>query len=337
MAPPAFDVFDDAESVLRGHVLRLGTALKEVAGRKAKKQRIEDPSSRQPGSLGLRIMEELLGGALAPGARVLCDGLEDAGRTMTTAKEVLGKPPEGDLARALQRVARSTGPCDVVAKGTFGNTLVTLRKGAEDGMEELAHKSGFGKVPPSGVRAGPASKKGLTLNSALRTGSIEGLHYYSVALAFSEGGYPEWFGTYRFDRAAAADPKRPCGPQEAQSVLRSIVRHVVRPLWNFVSPMDQNGPMEFIDLVFQWLDLGVAESFVNGMVCKVHVEFQKAFSGWLDGAVKDPPKIAVLPGHLQALIDDEVVMVKRAHEFQRRFSGGAAISGIGRASCRERV
>ena len=32
VAPPAFDVFDDAESVLRGHVLRLGTALKEVAG-----------------------------------------------------------------------------------------------------------------------------------------------------------------------------------------------------------------------------------------------------------------------------------------------------------------
>ena len=110
VAPPAFDVFDDAESVLRGHVLRLGTALKEVAGRKAKKQRIEDPSSRQPGSLGLRIMEELLGGTLAPGAKVLCDGLEDAGRTMTTAREVLGKPPEGDLARALQRVARSTGP-----------------------------------------------------------------------------------------------------------------------------------------------------------------------------------------------------------------------------------
>jgi hypothetical protein len=170
----------------------------------------------------------------------------------------------------------------------------------------------------------------LTLNSALRTGSIEGLHYYSVALAFSEGGYPEWFGTYRFDRAAAADPKRPCGPPEAQSVLRAIVRHVVQPLWNFVSPMDQNGPMEFIGLVFQWLDLGVSESFVNGMVCKVHVEFQKAFSGWLDGAVKDPPKIAVLPRHLQALIDDEVVMVKRVHEFQRRFSGGAAISGSGR-------
>ncbi|KAK7249561.1 hypothetical protein SO694_0026302 [Aureococcus anophagefferens] len=66
------------------------------------------------------------------------------------------------------------------------------------------------------------------------------------------------------------------------------------------------------------------------MVCKVHVEFQKAFSGWLDGAVKDPPKIAVLPGHLQALIDDEVVMVKRVHEFQRRFSGRAAIAGSGR-------
>jgi hypothetical protein len=46
--------------------------------------------------------------------------------------------------------------------------------------------------------------------------------------------------------------------------------------------------------------------------------------------VKDPPKIAVLPGHLQALIDDEVVMVKQAHEFQRRLSGGAAISGSGR-------
>ena len=294
LAPPVFDVFDDAESVLRAHVLRLGAALKEAATRKAKKQRIEDPSSRQPGAVGLRVMEELLGGSLAPKAKVLCAGLEDAGSTMAVAKAVLGKAPEDDFGRALQRVARSTGSCDVVAKGTFGNTLVTLRKGAEDGMEELAHKSDFGKVPPGGVRAGPASKKGVTLNSALRTGSIEGLHYYSVALVFSEGGYPEWFGPHRFDRAAAADPKRPCGPPEAQSALRAIVRHVVQPLWNFVSPMDQNGPMAFIDLVFQWLDLGVSESFVNGMVCKVHVEFQKAFSGWLDGAVKDPPRIAFL-------------------------------------------
>ena len=85
-------------------------------------------------------------------------------------------------------------------------------------------------MPPNAVRAGPASKKGVTLNSVLRTGSIEGLHYYGVAFAFSEGGYREWFGTHRFDRAAAADPKRPCGPPEAQSVLRAVVRHVVQPL-----------------------------------------------------------------------------------------------------------
>jgi hypothetical protein len=211
LTPPVLNVWDDAESVLRLHVLRLGAALKELAGRKAKKQRIEDPGSRQPGSLGLKVMEELLGGSLAPRAKVLCTGLEDAGRTMAVAKEVLGKPPEDDFGRALQRVARSTGSCEVVSKGTYGNTLFTLRKGAEDGMEELAHRSDFGKLPPNTVRAGPASKKGLTLNSALRTGSIEGLHYYSVALAFSEGGYREWFGPHRFDRAAAADPKQPVG------------------------------------------------------------------------------------------------------------------------------
>ncbi|EGB02300.1 hypothetical protein AURANDRAFT_69007 [Aureococcus anophagefferens] len=106
LAPPVFGLFDDTESVLRGHVLRLGAALKDVATRKAKKQRIEDPGSRQPGCLGLKVMEELLGEALAPKAKALCAGLEDAGRTMTTAKAVLGKPPEDDFGRALQRVAR---------------------------------------------------------------------------------------------------------------------------------------------------------------------------------------------------------------------------------------
>jgi hypothetical protein len=308
LTPPVLHVWDDAESVLRLHVLRLGAALKEVAGRKAKKQRIEDPGSRQPGSLGLKVMEELLGGSLAPRAKGLCTGLEDAGRTMAVAKEVLGKPPEDDFGRALQRVVRSTGPCEVVSKGTYGNTLVTLRKGAEDGMEELAHRSDFGKVPPNAVRAGPASKKGVTLNSVLRTGSIEGLHYYSVAFAFSEGGYREWLGHHRFDRAAAADPKRPCGPPEAQSVLRAVVRHVVQPLWNFLSPLDQNGPMELVSLVFGWLDMGVSADFVNDMVCKVHAEFQKAFNNWLDGAVKEPPKLAVLPEHLQALIRADFVL-----------------------------
>ncbi|KAH8068368.1 hypothetical protein JL721_6753 [Aureococcus anophagefferens] len=231
--------------------LRLGAALKELAGRKAKKQRIEDPGSRQPGSLGLKIMEELLGGSMAPRAKVLCAGLEDAGRTMAVAKEVLGKPPEDDFGRALQRVARSTGSCEVVSKGTYGNTLFTLRKGAEDGMEELAHRSDFGKLPPN------------------------------------------------------------------------------TPLWNFVSPLDQNGPMGFIDLVFGWLDMGVSADFVNSMVCKVHAEFQKAFNNWLDGSVKEPPKLAVLPTHLQALIDDEMAVVKRVNEFQRRVSGGVSSPASG--------
>ena len=275
-------------------------------------------------------MEELLGGSMAPRAKTLCTSLEDAGRTMAVAKEVLGKPPEDDFGRALQRVARSTGSCEVVSKGTYGNTLFTLRKGAEDGMEELAHRSDFGKLPPNTVRAGPASKKGVTLNSVLRTGSIEGLHYYGVAFAFSEGGYREWFGPHRFDRAAAADPKQPCGPPGAQSALRSIVRHVFQPLWNFVSPMDQNGPMGFIDLVFGWLDMGVSADFVNSMVCKVHAEFQKAFNNWLDGSVKEPPKLAVLPTHLQALIDDEMAVVKRVNEFQRRVSGGVSSPASGR-------
>jgi hypothetical protein len=102
-------------------------------------------------------MEELLGGALAQKAKALCAGLEDAGCTTAAAAAVLGKPPEDDFGRALQRVARSTGACDVVSRGTYGNTLVTLRKGAEDGMEALAHRSDFGKVPPSAalVRSAP--------------------------------------------------------------------------------------------------------------------------------------------------------------------------------------
>ena len=53
-------------------------------------------------------------------------------------------------------------------------------------------------------------------------------------------------------RVAAGDPKRPCGPPEAQSVLRAIVRHVTQPLWNYVSPADQNGPMALMDLIFTW-------------------------------------------------------------------------------------
>ena len=57
LAYQAFDIFDDVKGILRGHVLRLGTALKEMAARKAKKQRIEDPSSRQPGAVGLKVME----------------------------------------------------------------------------------------------------------------------------------------------------------------------------------------------------------------------------------------------------------------------------------------
>ena len=92
LAPPVFDVFDDAESVLRAHVLRLGAALKEAATRKAKKQRIEDPSSRQPGALGLRVMEELLGGSLAPKAKTLCAGLRSGGagdRTRVCGGQVL--------------------------------------------------------------------------------------------------------------------------------------------------------------------------------------------------------------------------------------------------------
>ena len=71
----------------------------------------------------------------------------------------------------------------------------------------LFHVRQFLTVPEYNQRyadAGPASKKGATLISVLRTGALGGLHYYSVALEFSDGGYQEWFGAHRFDRTAAS-------------------------------------------------------------------------------------------------------------------------------------
>ena len=142
---------------------------------------------------------------------------------------------------------------------------------------------------PAGT-AGPAT----TGTFVARVAASPGVNVdVEVRIKMEDGGFVEGVITGRRS-VDSSYPVAPLGLSEAQSVLRAIVRHVVQPLWNFVSPMGQNGPMEFIDLVFQWLDLGVSESFVNGMVCKVHVEFQKAFSGWLDGAVKDPPRIAFL-------------------------------------------
>ena len=143
---------------LIGHALRLGATLKEMAARRAKKQKIEDPGARQPAAVGLRVMEELLDGHLATRAKALCGSLEEADSCAAAAATVLGKPPEGEFDRALQRVARSAGSCEVVSKATHGNTLFTLRRGAEEGMEALAHRADFGKVPPGTARAGPNSQ-----------------------------------------------------------------------------------------------------------------------------------------------------------------------------------
>ena len=57
-------------------------------------------------------------------------------------------------------------------------------------MEALAHRADFGKVPPGAARAGPASKKGATLISVLRTGALGGLHYYGVAEPASSARLP---------------------------------------------------------------------------------------------------------------------------------------------------
>ena len=162
LAPKDFTIFDDVRIELRVHVLRLGATLKEVSARRAKKQKIEDPSSRQPAAVGLRVMEELLDGPLAQRAKALCGRLEESDSCAVAATAALSKPPEGEFERAIQRVARSAGSCEVVSKATHGNTLFTLRRGAEEGMEALAHRADFGKVPPGTARAGPASKKGAT-------------------------------------------------------------------------------------------------------------------------------------------------------------------------------
>ena len=125
---------------------------------------------------------------------------------------------------------------------------------------------------PAGT-AGPAATGAFVARVAASPGVNVDVE---VRIKMEDGGFVEGVITGRRS-VDSSYPVAPLGLSEAQSVLRAIVRHVVQPLWNFVSPMGQNGPMEFIDLVFQWLDLGVSESFVNGMVCKVHVEFQKAF------------------------------------------------------------
>jgi hypothetical protein len=92
--------------------------------------------------VGLKVLEELLDGPLAREAEALCGNLEEAGSSVVAAAAQPSKPPAGDFdSRAVQRVVRSTGACEVVSVANHGNTLFTLRKGAEDGMEALAHKA----------------------------------------------------------------------------------------------------------------------------------------------------------------------------------------------------
>ena len=103
-------------------------------------------------------------------------------------------------------------------------------------------------------------------------------------------------------------------------MLRAIVRHVIQPLWNYVSPADQNGPMALMDLIFTWGDSGISHAFISDMVLKVHTEYQRNFENWLDGAVKEPPKLAEIPMHLQHRLQEETATVKQVNEIQRRFS-----------------
>ena len=60
------------------------------------------------------------------------------------------------------------------------------------------------------------------------------------------------------------------------------------------------------------------------MVCKVHAEYQRNFENWLDGAVKEPPKLAEIPTHLQHRLREEAATVKQINEIHRRFGGGIA-------------
>ena len=161
-------------------------------------------------------MEELLDGPLAQRAKALCGRLEESDSCAVAATAALSKPPEGEFERAIQRVARSAGSCEVVSKATHGNTLFTLRRGAEEGMEALAHRADFGKVPPGTARAGPASKKGATLISVLRTGALGGLHNKSF---WREKGV-----TWAAVKAAATGGKESESESEDESRSRSRSR-----------------------------------------------------------------------------------------------------------------
>jgi hypothetical protein len=79
--------------------------------------------------------------------------------------------------------------------------------------------------------------------------------------------------------------------------------------------------MALMDLIFTWGDSGISHAFISDMVLKVHTEYQRNFENWLDGAVKEPPKLAEIPMHLQHRLQEETATVKQVNEIQRRFSG----------------
>ena len=53
---------------------------------------------------------------------------------------------------------------------------------------------------------------------------------------------------------------------------------------------------------------------VRGLVRKVHEEYQRNFDSWLDGALKEPPKIATIPAHLLQRLQEEVEVVRQINE-----------------------
>ena len=50
------------------------------------------------------------------------------------------------------------------------------------------------------------------------------------------------------------------------------------------------------------------------MVLKIHIEYQRNFENYLDGAIKDPPKLAEMPTHLQHRLQEEAATVKQVNE-----------------------
>ena len=78
--------------------------------------------------------------------------------------------------------------------------------------------------------------------------------------------------------------------------------------------------MGLMDLIFTWGDSGIFHKFVNDMFLKIHNEYQRNFENYLDGAIKDPPKLAEIPVHLQHRLQEETATVKQVNEIHRRFS-----------------